>query len=65
MSGYAAPIISSQGLVEADVTVLGKPFTAPELLAAIRATLARRDAPVPAASRPNAVPVRPGCPRAA
>jgi two-component system cell cycle sensor histidine kinase/response regulator CckA len=39
MSGYAAPIMTAQGLIEPGVTVLGKPFTRVELLAAIRETL--------------------------
>jgi PAS domain S-box-containing protein len=40
MSGYAAPIMTEQGLVAADVTVLGKPFSRTDLLAAVRITLA-------------------------
>jgi PAS domain S-box-containing protein len=35
MSGYAAPLMTEQGLLEAGVTVLGKPFTKADLLAAL------------------------------
>jgi len=42
MSGYAEPLMNEQGLIDADVTVLNKPFTHEELLAAVRATLAVR-----------------------
>jgi CheY-like chemotaxis protein len=46
MSGYAAPIMTEQGILRQDVTVLSKPFTESELLNALRATLERHDAPV-------------------
>jgi PAS domain S-box-containing protein len=39
MSGFAAPLMTEQGLVGAGVTVLGKPFTGPELVTAMRTTL--------------------------
>jgi len=35
MSGYAAPLMTEQGLLGPGVTVLGKPFTKTELLAAV------------------------------
>jgi PAS domain S-box-containing protein len=35
MSGFAAPLMTEQGLLEPGVTVLGKPFTRPELLNAL------------------------------
>ncbi|MEV4508431.1 response regulator [Dactylosporangium sp. NPDC049525] len=41
MSGYAAPLMTEQGLLEAGVTVLGKPFTKADLLAALDALIAR------------------------
>jgi two-component system cell cycle sensor histidine kinase/response regulator CckA len=40
MSGYAAPLMTDQGLLEPGVTVLGKPFTKAQLLDLLRATLA-------------------------
>jgi CheY-like chemotaxis protein len=40
MSGYAAPLMTEQGLLEPGVTVLGKPFTRTQLLDAILAILA-------------------------
>jgi PAS domain S-box-containing protein len=42
MSGYAAPLMTEQGLVAAGVTVLGKPFSRADLLTAVRTTLAGR-----------------------
>jgi len=47
MSGYAAPLMTEQGLLEPGVTVLGKPFTKAELLAGLHTTLT--------GSRPSAV----------
>ena len=47
MSGYAAPLMTAQGLLAPGVTVLGKPFTRPELLNALHATLAGRRHPAP------------------
>lgn len=41
MSGYAAPLMTGQGLLAPGVTVLSKPFTRDELLAAIGAALAK------------------------
>ena len=41
MSGFAGPLMSEQGLLNEDVTVVGKPFTSSELLAAVHNTLAR------------------------
>ena len=41
MSGYAAPLMTEQGLLDPGVTVLGKPFTRAQLLDALLATLAR------------------------
>jgi two-component system, cell cycle sensor histidine kinase and response regulator CckA len=40
MSGYAAPLMTDQGLLEPGVTVLGKPFTKAQLLDLLDATLA-------------------------
>ena len=37
MSGYAGPLMTEQGLLDPDVTVLSKPFTKPELLTALHA----------------------------
>jgi two-component system, cell cycle sensor histidine kinase and response regulator CckA len=49
MSGYAAPLMTQQGLLEPGVTVLGKPFTRAQLLDALGATLAAAaEAPDPA-----------------
>ena len=39
MSGYAQPILASQGRLDPDVTLLDKPFTEHELLAKVSATL--------------------------
>jgi two-component system cell cycle sensor histidine kinase/response regulator CckA len=39
MSGYAASIMTAQGLLDPDVTVVSKPFTKDELLNALSATL--------------------------
>jgi PAS domain S-box-containing protein len=43
MSGYAAPLMTQQGLLEPGVTVLGKPFTRSQLLDALSTTLAGTD----------------------
>jgi signal transduction histidine kinase/CheY-like chemotaxis protein len=48
MSGYAAPLMTDQGLLEPGVTVLGKPFTKAQLLDLLDATLI--GAPAAAAS---------------
>jgi PAS domain S-box-containing protein len=39
MSGYAQPILDSQGTLEPGVTLVEKPFSAPQLLAKVRAAL--------------------------
>ena len=39
LSGYAAPLMTEQGLLEPGVTVLGKPFTKTELLTTLKAVL--------------------------
>ncbi|HYN92789.1 MAG TPA: PAS domain S-box protein [Pilimelia sp.] len=39
MSGYAQPVLASQGTLDPDVVLLEKPFTKPELLAAVRRRL--------------------------
>jgi PAS domain S-box-containing protein len=39
MSGYAAPLMTEQGLLEPGVTVLGKPFTKDELLTTLNTAL--------------------------
>ncbi|MFC4070357.1 hybrid sensor histidine kinase/response regulator [Actinoplanes subglobosus] len=39
MSGYADPLMSEQGLLDASVTVVGKPFTAEQLVTALHAVL--------------------------
>jgi PAS domain S-box-containing protein len=39
MSGYAAPLMTEQGLLEPGVTVVGKPFTKDELLTAVNNAL--------------------------
>jgi two-component system cell cycle sensor histidine kinase/response regulator CckA len=41
MSGYAQPILASQGRLDANVTLLDKPFTERELLDKVTAVLAR------------------------
>ncbi|HKT01620.1 MAG TPA: response regulator [Rugosimonospora sp.] len=41
MSGFAAPLMTAQGVPEPGAAVLGKPFTKAQLLEALRATLAR------------------------
>jgi CheY-like chemotaxis protein len=41
MSGYAAPLMTEQGILEPGVTVVGKPFGRDDLLTALNATLAR------------------------
>lgn len=40
MSGFAAPLMTDQGILEPGVTVVGKPFTRDDLLSALNATLA-------------------------
>ncbi len=40
MSGYAAPLMTEQGLLEPGVTVLGKPFTKADLLTGLDALIA-------------------------
>ena len=42
MSGYAEPILTSQGTLEPGVTLIEKPFSEPQLLAKVREVL---DAP--------------------
>jgi PAS domain S-box-containing protein len=44
MSGYAQPVLASQGTLDAGVTLVEKPFTEPDLLQKIRHTL---DTPTP------------------
>ena len=39
MSGYAQPVLASQGTLEPGVTLVEKPFTEPSLLDRIRAVL--------------------------
>ena len=39
MSGYAQPVLASQGTLDPDVTLLEKPFTKPQLLKAVRDSL--------------------------
>jgi two-component system cell cycle sensor histidine kinase/response regulator CckA len=39
MSGYADPLMSDQGLLDPSVTVVGKPFTAEQLLTALHTVL--------------------------
>ncbi|MEU8662233.1 hybrid sensor histidine kinase/response regulator [Actinoplanes philippinensis] len=39
MSGYADPLMSEQGLLDPSVTVVGKPFTAEQLLTALHTVL--------------------------
>jgi DNA-binding NtrC family response regulator len=41
MSGYAQPVLASQGTLDPDVTLLEKPFTKPQLLNAVRDSLNR------------------------
>jgi PAS domain S-box-containing protein len=48
MSGFAAPLMTEQGLLEPGVTVLGKPFTRTQLLDALRATFTAAEPPPPA-----------------
>jgi PAS domain S-box-containing protein len=45
MSGYAQPILAAQGRLDANVTLLDKPFTERELLDKVTAVLARSHAP--------------------
>jgi CheY-like chemotaxis protein len=40
MSGYAQPVLTNQGTLEPDVTLIEKPFTEPALLARIREVFA-------------------------
>jgi len=40
MSGYADGLMDDRGLLPGDITVLPKPFTANELLAAVRTAIA-------------------------
>jgi two-component system cell cycle sensor histidine kinase/response regulator CckA len=42
MSGYAAPIMTEQGLLDPGVAVVNKPFTRDELLNTLEATLSRQ-----------------------
>ncbi len=46
MSGYAQPILTSQGILDPTVTLVAKPFTEPELLTEVRTILDTH--PVPA-----------------
>ena len=39
MSGYAQPVLHSQGTLDPGVALLEKPFTADDLLAAVRGRL--------------------------
>ncbi|GGQ47799.1 hybrid sensor histidine kinase/response regulator [Couchioplanes azureus] len=39
MSGYADPLMNDQGTLDPDVTIVGKPFTRNDLLAAVEKTL--------------------------
>ncbi len=41
MSGYAQPVLASQGTLDHDITLLEKPFTKPQLLTAVRNSLNR------------------------
>jgi CheY-like chemotaxis protein len=54
MSGYAGPLMTEQGLLDPDVTVLGKPFTKPELLAALQALVNHPRGTPPATSNAGA-----------
>ncbi|BFU47398.1 hypothetical protein KRMM14A1004_56350 [Krasilnikovia sp. MM14-A1004] len=47
MSGYAQPVLASQGTLDPDVTLLEKPFTKPQLLTAVRQILDHRSATAP------------------
>jgi hypothetical protein len=42
MSGYAAPIMTGQGLLDPGVTVVGKPFNKADLLNAVNEILSRQ-----------------------
>ncbi|MDT8369219.1 MAG: response regulator [Longimicrobiales bacterium] len=42
MSGYAAPVLTDEGVVRPGVILLGKPFTATELAQKVREVLSRR-----------------------
>jgi len=42
MSGYAQPVLTCQGTLDPDVTLLEKPFTKPQLLTAVRHILDHR-----------------------
>jgi PAS domain S-box-containing protein len=48
MSGYAHPVLSTQGNLDPDVTLLEKPFTEPVLMERVRQVL---DTPIPADGR--------------
>ena len=47
MSGYARPVLASQGTLDPDVTLVEKPFTKSQLLDAVQQCLDRRLAPAP------------------
>ena len=47
MSGYARPVLASQGTLDPDVTLVEKPFTKSQLLDAVQQCLDRRPAPTP------------------
>jgi PAS domain S-box-containing protein len=49
MSGYAQPILTSQGILDPSVTLVAKPFTETELLGEIRTTLDTHQVPTDAA----------------
>jgi FixJ family two-component response regulator len=42
MSGYAAPVMTEQGLLDPGVAIVNKPFTRDELLNTLEATLSRQ-----------------------
>jgi two-component system, cell cycle sensor histidine kinase and response regulator CckA len=52
MSGYAAAIMTAQGVLDPGVTVVSKPFTKAGLLSALNAALTKE--PPPGGSHPNA-----------
>jgi hypothetical protein len=45
LSGYAEPILTSQGTLEPGVTLIEKPFSEPQLLAKVRDVLDAREEP--------------------
>jgi CheY-like chemotaxis protein len=47
MSGYARPVLASQGTLDPDVTLVEKPFTKSQLLDAVQQCLDRRPTPAP------------------